>query len=84
MTREILVLGAGSFIGTHLVRRHSTEGSRIHLKHPEFSTSAADVARLSCRNGPRDEDARSPQRTVRNLTNGSERRGFPRSSPARS
>jgi GDP-D-mannose 3', 5'-epimerase len=45
MTREILVLGAGGFIGTHLVRRLRTEGSRIHavdLKHPEFSTSAAD------------------------------------------
>ena len=44
MTREILVLGAGGFIGTHLVRRLRTEGSRIHavdLKHPEFSTSAA-------------------------------------------
>jgi nucleoside-diphosphate-sugar epimerase len=45
MTREILVLGAGGFIGTHLVRPLRTEGSRIHavdLKHPEFSTSAAD------------------------------------------
>ena len=45
MTRHVLVLGAGGFIGTHLVRRLSAEGCRVHgvdLKHPEFSVSAAD------------------------------------------
>ena len=44
MTREILVLGAGSFIGTHLVRRHSTEGSRIHLKHGPGSLPGIKVS----------------------------------------
>ena len=45
MTKHVLVLGAGGFIGTHLVRRLSAEGCRVHgvdLKHPEFSASVAD------------------------------------------
>lgn len=40
-----LVLGAGGFIGSHLVRRLKTEGfwvRGIDLRYPEFSTTAAD------------------------------------------
>lgn len=44
MTRKILVLGAGGFIGSHLVRRLANEGNEVHgadLKRPEFAASAA-------------------------------------------
>ncbi|KQV08864.1 NAD-dependent epimerase/dehydratase family protein [Devosia sp. Root105] len=44
MTRKILVLGAGGFIGAHLVRRLANEGNEVHgadLKRSEFSASAA-------------------------------------------
>lgn len=40
-----LVLGAGGFIGAHLVKRLKAEGCWVRgvdLKHPEFATSAAD------------------------------------------
>lgn len=40
-----LVLGAGGFIGSHLVKRLKHEGYRVvgvDLKHPEFSPTAAD------------------------------------------
>lgn len=40
-----LVLGAGGFIGGHLVKRLKAEGCWVRgvdLKHPEFATSAAD------------------------------------------
>jgi len=43
VTRKILVLGAGGFIGSHLVRRLANEGNEVHgadLKRPEFSASA--------------------------------------------
>lgn len=43
--KRILVLGAGGFIGSHLVTRLKSEGHLvigIDLKHPEFSASAAD------------------------------------------
>ena len=43
--RSALVLGAGGFIGSHLVRRLKTEGffvRAVDLKLPEFSPSAAD------------------------------------------
>ncbi|RAH98328.1 NAD-dependent dehydratase [Acuticoccus sediminis] len=45
MARTALVLGAGGFIGGHLVRRLKTEGfwvRGVDLKHNEFSPSAAD------------------------------------------
>lgn len=43
--KKILVLGAGGFIGSHLVTRLKKEGNYvigIDLKYPEFSTSTAD------------------------------------------
>ena len=44
-TRTALVLGAGGFIGAHLVKRLKREGAWVRgvdLKHPEYSPSAAD------------------------------------------
>lgn len=43
--RTALVLGAGGFIGSHLVRRLKSEGywvRAVDLKYPEFSDTAAD------------------------------------------
>jgi nucleoside-diphosphate-sugar epimerase len=43
--RAALVLGAGGFIGSHLVRRLKSEGfwvRAVDLKYPEFSDTAAD------------------------------------------
>lgn len=43
--RSALVLGAGGFIGSHLVRRLSKEGfwvRGVDLKYPEFSATVAD------------------------------------------
>lgn len=43
---KALVLGAGGFIGTHLVNRLKSEGyavTGIDLKHPEFTTTGADA-----------------------------------------
>lgn len=43
--KTALVLGAGGFIGNHLVRRLKSEGYSVRgvdLKRPEFSTSVAD------------------------------------------
>lgn len=43
--KKALVLGAGGFIGSHLVERLKQEGFYVRgvdLKHPEFSASAAD------------------------------------------
>lgn len=45
MKKYALVLGAGGFIGSHLVRRLKTEGywvRGVDLKLPEFSKTAAD------------------------------------------
>lgn len=45
MSLRALVLGAGGFIGSHMVRRLKDEGywvRGIDLKYPEFSTSMAD------------------------------------------
>lgn len=46
MTQRIaIVLGAGGFIGSHLVKRLKSEGlyvKGIDIKHPEFSPSEAD------------------------------------------
>lgn len=45
MTKRALVLGAGGFIGSHLVRRLVQEGFEVRgvdLKYPEFETTAAD------------------------------------------
>lgn len=43
--KTALVLGAGGFIGSHMVRRLKSEGywvRGVDLKHPEFSKSEAD------------------------------------------
>jgi nucleoside-diphosphate-sugar epimerase len=43
--KKILVLGAGGFIGSHVVERLKKEGHWVRgvdLKHPEFSKTAAD------------------------------------------
>lgn len=43
--RSALVLGAGGFIGGHLVKRLKSEGyfvKGVDLKHPEFSETSAD------------------------------------------
>ena len=43
--KTALVLGAGGFIGSHLVKRLKAEGlfvRGVDLKHPEFGASAAD------------------------------------------
>ncbi|MET3925016.1 NAD-dependent epimerase/dehydratase family protein [Devosia sp. 2618] len=43
--RSVLVLGAGGFIGSHLVRRLKTEGfwvRGVDLKFPDFSATEAD------------------------------------------
>jgi nucleoside-diphosphate-sugar epimerase len=43
--KKILVLGAGGFIGSHLVKRLKKDGHWIRgvdLKHPEFSSTEAD------------------------------------------
>jgi len=43
--RNVVVCGAGGFIGSHLVRRLKTEGCRVRgvdVKLPEFSESLAD------------------------------------------
>ena len=45
MTRKALVLGAGGFIGSHMVRRLRSEGywvRGVDLKYPEFSETEAD------------------------------------------
>lgn len=45
MQRTALVLGAGGFIGGHLVKRLQSEGIRVRgvdLKYPDFGASAAD------------------------------------------
>ena len=43
--KEVLVLGAGGFIGSHMVKRLKREGfwvCGVDLKHPEFSKTYAD------------------------------------------
>ncbi|WP_420405762.1 NAD-dependent epimerase/dehydratase family protein [Nisaea sp.] len=43
--KQVLVLGAGGFIGSHLVKRLKAEGCRVRgvdLKHPRYCESAAD------------------------------------------
>ena len=43
--KTALVLGAGGFIGNHMVRRLKSEGYWVRgadLKHPDFSISSAD------------------------------------------
>lgn len=45
MTKTALVLGAGGFIGSHMVKRLKSEGywvRGVDLKYPEFSETAAD------------------------------------------
>ena len=43
--KKVLVLGAGGFIGSHLVKRLKSEGywvRGVDVKYPEFSKSQAD------------------------------------------
>ena len=43
--KKCLVLGAGGFIGSHMVKRLKEEGAWVRgvdLKYPDFSMSAAD------------------------------------------
>lgn len=43
--KKVLVLGAGGFIGSHIVKRLKQEGNWVRgvdLKHPEFSKTEAD------------------------------------------
>jgi len=43
--KKCLVLGAGGFIGSHMVKRLKSEGAWVRgvdVKHPDFSASAAD------------------------------------------
>ena len=43
--KTALVLGAGGFIGSHMVKRLKSEGywvRGVDLKYPEFSATAAD------------------------------------------
>ena len=43
-TKTALVLGAGGFIGSHMVKRLRSEGywvRGVDIKYPEFSKSAA-------------------------------------------
>ena len=43
--RKALVLGAGGFIGSHMVKRLKSEGfwvRGVDLKYPEFSKTEAD------------------------------------------
>ena len=43
--KKCLVLGAGGFIGSHMVKRLKSEGAWVRgvdLKHPDFSASVAD------------------------------------------
>ena len=45
MNKKALVLGAGGFIGSHLVTRLKSEGywvRGVDIKHPDFSESSAD------------------------------------------
>ena len=45
MTKTALVLGAGGFIGSHMVKRLKSEGywvRGVDLKYPEYSDTAAD------------------------------------------
>ena len=44
--KTALVLGAGGFIGSHMVKRLKNEGywvTGVDLKHPDFSKTKADV-----------------------------------------
>ena len=49
MTKTAVVCGAGGFIGSHLVKKLKSLGywvRGVDLKHPEYSTSAADEFRV--------------------------------------
>ena len=43
--KKVLVLGAGGFIGSHLVKKLKTKDcyvTGVDIKHPEFSNTLAD------------------------------------------
>ena len=49
INKKVLVCGAGGFIASHLVKRLKEEGCWVRgvdIKHPEFSTTAADEFHL--------------------------------------
>lgn len=61
--KKALVLGAGGFIGSHMVKRLKTEGywvRGVDIKHPEFTQTEADEFFI--------EDLRSTQATKRALS----------------
>lgn len=58
--KTALVLGAGGFIGSHLVKRLKSEGywvRGVDLKHPEFSKSEADEFLIYDLRNPRNVEA---------------------------
>lgn len=58
--KTALVLGAGGFIGSHMVRRLKAEGywvRGVDIKHPEFSKSEADEFLIYDLRDPRNVDA---------------------------
>lgn len=58
--KTALVLGAGGFIGSHLVKRLKNEGywvRGVDLKHPEFSKSEADEFLIYDLRDPRNVEA---------------------------
>ena len=51
MKKRALVLGAGGFIGSHMVKRLIEEGywvRGVDLKHPDFSDTAANEFITGC------------------------------------
>ena len=72
MKKTALVLGAGGFIGSHMVKRLKSEGywvRGVDLKYPEFSKSSADEFIIA------DLRDYSKVKTVFHLSNPFERRG---------
>ena len=58
--KSAVVLGAGGFIGSHLVRRLKSEGywvRGVDLKYPEFSKSEADEMLIYDLRDPRNVEA---------------------------
>ena len=63
MSKTAIVMGAGGFVGSHLVKRLKQEGyfvRGVDLKYPEFSETKADEFLIA--------DLRDPTRTDTVLT----------------